>query len=454
MTKTEVIILAAGQGTRMRSALPKVLHTLGGKPMLAHVADAARALGQAGLHFVVGHGADDVKDIMGSDCSYAIQAEQLGTGHAVQQALPHIDVDAKVLILYGDVPLIKTDTLQSMLDAVDDDSIAVLTCNIDDPTGYGRIVRNEHGQVTAIVEQKDASPTQCAIDEINTGIMCVPGKKLAEWLPKLSNANAQGEYYLTDIIAMAANESLHINTPQPASIYEVQGVNDRLQLAALERIYQRWRAEALMKAGVALADPSRIDIRGDVSVGRDVFIDINAVIIGENSLGNNIIIGPNCVLINATIRDGAHIHANSVIESATVGEDCQIGPFARLRPNTRLEQGVKIGNFVEVKNASFGENAKANHLAYIGDASVGDNTNIGAGTITCNYDGANKHRTTMGRDVFIGSNSTLVAPVVIDDQGFVAAGSTITQTVPEKALGVGRGRQRNIENWKRPKKPE
>lgn len=450
--KIDVVILAAGQGSRMRSDKPKVLHGIGGQSMLQHVVTAAKALDGAAIHIVVGHGADQVRAALGDSCNYVEQAEQLGTGHAVAQALPLLSPGSKTLILYGDVPLIKTETLQAMLDAVSDNTMAVLTTQLSDPSGYGRLVRDDTGAVQSIVEQKDASAEQLAISEINTGIMCIPQSRLNTWLPMLSNSNAQNEYYLTDVIALSVADGVPIHTPQPTSQYEVQGVNNRQQLAELERVFQSWNAERLMTHGATLADPARLDIRGDVSVGQDVFIDINVVFSGKVELGANVSIGPNCVISDASIADGSEILANSVIEKAIVGKQCTVGPFARLRPGAQLGDNAKVGNFVEVKNTIMGDGSKANHLAYIGDAEIGSGTNIGAGTITCNYDGANKFKTLMGDNVFIGSNSTLVAPIEIADGGFVAAGSTITQKVPSDNLAVGRGRQRNITGWKKPVK--
>lgn len=450
--KIDVVILAAGQGSRMRSNKPKVLHAIGGKPMLQHVVDATKSLGDVAVHIVVGHGADQVKASLGDNCHYIEQQEQLGTAHAVLQVLPSLSAGSKTLILYGDVPLIKTETLQAMLEAVDDSSMAVLTATLDDAIGYGRIVRSEDGDVLSIVEHKDASPEQLAINEINTGIMCIPQKCLEQWLPNIGNDNAQQEYYLPDVIAMAVSDSVAINAPNPASLFEIQGVNNRQQLAELEREFQREQANRLMVEGATLADPARVDVRGDVKVGQDVFIDINAVLQGEVEIGANVSIGPNCVITNATIADGTTILANSVIEDAVIGKNCNIGPFARLRPGANLGSGSKVGNFVEIKNAQLGDGSKVNHLSYVGDAEIGIDTNIGAGTITCNYDGANKFKTIMGDNVFVGSNSTLVAPVEIADGGFVAAGSTVTQAVPADNLAVGRGRQRNIAGWKKPVK--
>ena len=457
--KVDVVILAAGQGTRMRSARPKVLHEIGGKAMLRHVVDAAAALGEhdgneVAVHVVVGHGADAVKQAMGDRCDYVEQQQQLGTAHAVAQALPLLSAGAKTLVLYGDVPLIKTETLQAMLDAVDERSMAVLTTDIEDPSGYGRIVRSRNGAVEAIVEHKDANAEQLRIKEVNTGIMCIPQPLLSQWLPQIGNDNAQQEYYLPDVIAMAVEEHIAIHTPYPSSHYEVQGVNNRAQLAELERVFQAEQAQLLMEAGATLADPARVDVRGNLTVGRDVFIDVNAVFSGNVVIGDGVHIEANCVISDASIAAGTHIYAHCVIEQAQIGERCNIGPFARFRPGVTLEEGAKVGNYVEVKNAHIGAGSKASHLSYIGDTSVGSGANIGAGTITCNYDGANKHRTTIGNGVFVGSNSTLVAPIELEDDSFVAAGSTITQQVPGKALAVGRGKQRNIEGWKRPEKPK
>ncbi|MBT8148290.1 MAG: bifunctional UDP-N-acetylglucosamine diphosphorylase/glucosamine-1-phosphate N-acetyltransferase GlmU [Gammaproteobacteria bacterium] len=450
--KIDVVVLAAGKGTRMYSDIPKVLHPIGGAPMAQHVIDAAAQLGDVALHVVVGHEAALVSTALQRVDSFIEQYEQLGTGHAVAQALPALRDDALVLVLYGDVPLIRAETLARLVAACTREQLSLLTVELDDPSGYGRICRNSEQRVCQIVEQKDASDEQLRIREVNTGIICVHQAILARWLPALSNDNAQNEYYLTDIIAMAVADNVAIHTEQPASREEVEGVNNKLQLAALERCYQRRRADYLMLAGTTLADPARIDIRGSLRVGRDAYIDVNTVFSGDVVLGNNVSIGPNCVLHDCEIGDNTQILPNCVIDQASIANDCTIGPFARLRPGARFAASAKVGNFVEVKNASFGAGSKANHLSYIGDAEVGANSNIGAGTITCNYDGANKHRTTLGSNVFVGSNSTLVAPLEIADNGFVAAGSTITQKVPADTLGVARGRQKNISGWKRPSK--
>ncbi|WP_072431321.1 MULTISPECIES: bifunctional UDP-N-acetylglucosamine diphosphorylase/glucosamine-1-phosphate N-acetyltransferase GlmU [unclassified Pseudomonas] len=448
----EIVILAAGQGTRMRSALPKVLHPVAGNSMLGHVIHSARQLDPQRIHVVIGHGADAVRErLAADDLNFVLQDRQLGTGHAVAQAVPFISADT-VLILYGDVPLIEVDTLQRLLEHVTPDQLGLLTVELDDPTGYGRIVRNAAGQVTAIVEQKDANEAQRAIIEGNTGILAVPAKRLDGWLSRLSNNNAQGEYYLTDVIAMAVADGLVVATEQPLDAMEVQGANDRRQLAELERHYQLRAARRLMAQGVTLRDPARFDVRGEVSVGRDVVIDINVILEGKVVIEDDVVIGPNCVIKDSTLRKGAVIKANSHLEGAVMGEGSDAGPFARLRPGSVLEARAHVGNFVELKNAHLGEGAKAGHLTYLGDAEVGARTNIGAGTITCNYDGANKWKTVLGEDVFIGSNNSLVAPVDISSGATTAAGSTITQNVDNAQLAVGRARQRNIDGWKRPEK--
>ncbi len=448
----DIVILAAGQGTRMRSALPKVLHPVAGKSMLGHVIDTARALQPKSIQVVIGHGAEQVRQrLTGDDLAFVVQAEQLGTGHAVAQALPNLSAE-RVLILYGDVPLIEADTLQRLLQKVGPEQLALLTVKLDDPTGYGRIVRDARGEVQAIVEHKDASDEQKAIREGNTGILAVPGSRIGEWLGRLSNSNAQGEYYLTDVIAMAVADGLRVATEQPLDAMEVQGANDRIQLAELERHYQQRAARRLMARGVTLRDPARFDLRGEVEVGRDVLIDVNVVLEGTVVIEDDVQIGPNCVIKDSTLRRGAIVKANSHLEGAVVGESADCGPFARLRPGSVLGAKAHVGNFVELKNATLGDGVKAGHLSYLGDAEIGARTNIGAGTITCNYDGANKFRTVMGEDVFIGSNSSLVAPLNLGDGATTGAGSTITENVPAHTLGLGRGRQRNIEGWQRPKK--
>jgi len=446
----DIVILAAGQGTRMRSALPKVLHPVAGKAMLGHVIDTARQLKPQKIHVVIGHGAELVRErLAADDLNFVLQSEQLGTGHAVAQALPALSAD-RVLILYGDVPLIEVETLQRLLLQVSDKQLGLLTVNLNDPTGYGRIVRDGSGVVKAIVEHKDASSEQRLISEGNTGILAVPGKKLGDWLGRLSNSNAQGEYYLTDVIAMAVADGLVVATEQAADEMEVLGANDRIQLAQLERHYQYRAARRLMVQGVTLIDPARFDLRGNVTVGRDVTIDINVILEGQVVIEDGVQIGPNCVIKNSTLRKGAIVKANSHLEGADMGEGADCGPFARLRPGSVLGAKAHVGNFVELKNAKLGEGAKAGHLSYLGDAEIGARSNIGAGTITCNYDGANKFKTVLGEDVFIGSNSALVAPVTLGDRATTGAGSVITGDVPDNTLAVGRAKQRNIEGWKRP----
>ncbi|MCW8885087.1 MAG: bifunctional UDP-N-acetylglucosamine diphosphorylase/glucosamine-1-phosphate N-acetyltransferase GlmU [Motiliproteus sp.] len=449
----EVIILAAGQGTRMKSQLPKVLHPLAGKPMVGHVIDIASELSPAKVHVVVGHGAPLLKDYLADrPLNIAEQTEQLGTGHAVDQAMPHVDSESTVLVLYGDVPLIKKDTLEQLVARAEHSKLALLTVELADPTGYGRIVRNVTGDVEAIVEHKDASAEQLSIQEINTGILALPAAWLKDWLPALSSDNAQGEYYLTDIIEMAAKADLPIAAIQPSSEQEVQGVNNRLQLAELERWYQRQQADHWMTQGATLLDPLRVDFRGDIKIGQDVTVDINVIFEGRVRVGNNVSIGANCILKDCEIADGSVINANSMIDDSKVAENCLIGPFARLRPGTRLDKGAKVGNFVETKKTHLGEGSKINHLSYVGDAEVGCGANIGAGTITCNYDGVNKFKTEIGNGAFIGSNTSLVAPVKVGDGATTGAGSTITKEIPDNALGVARGRQTNLTSWKKPVK--
>ena len=449
----QIIILAAGKGTRMRSNTPKVLHTLAAKPFVQHVLDRATDLGAASTYIVTGHGAEQVEQALAnSGAAFVAQTEQLGTGHAVQQVLPHIQPEASVLILYGDVPLTKTETLSNLLMLVSSESMGLLTVNLAEPSGYGRILRDANEQVTAIVEQKDAGLEQLAIQEVNTGVMAVKGKHLLAWLPQLSNSNAQGEYYLTDIIAMACAAGIEVKTAQPRSEAEVMGVNDRIQQAQLERIYQREQAEALLTAGVTLLDPARFDCRGTLTAGSDCVIDINCIFEGDVTLGDNVTIGANCSIKNAKIGDNTDIKANTIIEDSTIAGGSDIGPFARLRPGTELALGAKIGNFVETKKVHIGAGSKVNHLSYVGDAVVGKGVNIGAGTITCNYDGVNKHQTTIEDDVFVGSNTALVAPVTVAKGSTIGAGSTVTQSSKDHQLVVARAKQRNIDNWRRPVK--
>jgi len=434
-----VVILAAGQGKRMRSDLPKVLHPIGGKPMLAHVIDTARQLDPTQICVVYGHGGEAVRAALDApDLDWAKQEPPLGTGHAVLQALPVLEkVDAggtAVLVLYGDVPLIRAATLQRLIAAAGKDKLALLTACLDNPQGYGRIVRVD-GKVVRIIEEKDADDAERAIREINTGILVAPGEALSRWLPRLGNRNAQGEYYLTDIVAMAVAEGMAVVTAQPGANWETDGVNSKSQLARLERIHQRNIAEALMSEGVTLADPDRIDVRGELVCGRDVFIDVNCVFEGRVEL-----------------QDGVRINANCVIQDAVVGPHSIIGPFARLRPGTRLAEDVHIGNFVEVKNSAIAAHSKANHLAYLGDATVGSRVNVGAGTITCNYDGANKHRTVIEDDVFIGSDTQLVAPVTVGKGATLGAGTTLTKDAPPDTLTVSRREMKSYSGWKRPVK--
>ena len=449
----DILVLAAGKGTRMRSDLPKVLHPVGGKALVQHVVDTARTVGGEQILIIVGHGAEKVQEKMAApDVKFVLQAEQLGTGHAVQQALPQLRNDATVLILYGDVPLTRAETLQKLIAGVNEKQMGLLTVDLPDPTGYGRIVRDEKSAVVAIVEHKDANDEQKKIREINTGIMAVKAAHLQKWLPQLKNNNAQGEFYLTDIIAMAKVDGIAIHVEQPNAVEEVEGINNRQQQAALERFYQKQKANELMVAGVTLLDPSRIDIRGNLTAGRDVVIDVNCVFEGDVVLGDDVVIEPNCVIINSKIGNNSHIKAFSHIEESVMAENCDIGPYARLRPGTDLADDVKIGNFVETKKAVIANGSKVNHLSYVGDAKVGSKVNIGAGTITCNYDGVNKFKTEIGDNSFIGSNSSLVAPVIIGASATVAAGSVITKNVNDTELAIARGQQRNIQGWKRPVK--
>ena len=447
-----VVVLAAGKGTRMKSSLPKVLHPVGGIPMVQRIINTVEALNASAVHLVYGHGGDQLQAaVTGNNLNWCLQAEQLGTGHAVQQAVPHIKDDEDVLVLVGDAPLIQKATLERLAAVKAECDLALLTVELDDPTGMGRIVR-ENNNITAIVEHKDATDAQREIKEINTGMMMMAGSDLKRWLGNLSNNNAQGEYYLTDVIAMAAAEGIQIQSAQPDAVEEVEGVNNRAQLAALERALQARQAHALMMDGVTLADPARVDIRGEVITGNDVAVDVNVIFEGKVTLGSNVKIGANCILRNCSVADGAVIEANSIIEEAEVGENCTVGPFGRLRPGAVMKANAKVGNFVEMKKAVLGEGAKANHLTYLGDAEVGAGANIGAGTITCNYDGVNKSKTIIGENAFIGSNSALVAPVTIGEGATVGAGSTITSNVEDKALAIARSKQRVIANWPRPVK--
>lgn len=453
MMELSVVILAAGKGTRMKSVLPKVMQPLAGRPLLRHVVTTAQVLKADRTLVVYGHGGDLVqKAFAGDGLLWAEQAEQKGTGHAVQMALSQLPATGRTLILYGDVPLTTVATLERLIAKVGSEkTMGLITLEMANPTGYGRIVRNG-GAVTRIVEQKDANDDEKKIREVNTGIFCVPNALLHRWLPALKNNNAQGEYYLTDIIAMAAGEGVAIETVQPDQAWEVDGINDKLQLAALERVHQGVQAESLMRAGVTLIDPARFDLRGQVTHGMDVHIEPNVILEGRVVLGNNVRIGANCQLKDCEIGDNVTIKPNSLIDEAKVGAGAEIGPFARLRPGTVLAENVHIGNFVETKKAVLGRGSKANHLAYLGDAEIGSGVNIGAGTITCNYDGVNKHLTRIGDDAFIGTNSSLIAPVTIGRGATTGAGSAISKDVPDDTLAVARGKQTNIEGWQRPKK--
>ena len=447
-----VVILAAGKGKRMRSDLPKVLHPIAGKAMLAHVVDTARQLGAARICVVYGHGGETVpQQLAADDLFWAKQDPQLGTGHAVLQALPHLLSDLPTLVLYGDVPLIQVDTLRRLIETTGSDNLGLLTVSMENPQGYGRIVRL-HGQIVRIVEEKDAEDAEWAIKEVNTGIIVAPTAALQRWLPQLGNRNAQGEYYLTDTIAMAVAEGMVVKAAHPAHDWEVEGVNSKVQLAALERVHQRNIARQLLEDGVMLADPERLDVRGQLFCGNDVSIDINCVFEGKVVLGAGVSVGPHCVLKNVTVADGVRIQAFCHLEDAVVGASSIIGPYARLRPGTELGQDVHIGNFVEVKNSTIAAHSKANHLAYVGDATVGSRVNVGAGTITCNYDGANKFRTIIEDDVFIGSDTQLVAPVTVGRGATLGAGTTLTKDAPADQLTVSRSKQVSIPGWKRPVK--
>jgi len=448
----QVVILAAGQGKRMHSNLPKVLHPVAGKALAGHVIDTARSLAPSRLVVVFGHGGEVVRSTLDSaDISWALQEPQLGTGHALAQALPVLDNAGQTLVLYGDVPLTKASTLKRLLHA-GKDGLSILTVELADPTGYGRIVRDAAGNVQRIVEEKDASAPERAIREVNTGIMAIPSARLADWLARLSNDNAQGEYYLTDIVALAVAAGVPVRTAHPDGEWEVLGVNSKVQLAELERVHQRNIADQLLVGGVRLADPNRIDVRGELNYGRDVFIDVGCVFEGQVELGDAVEVGPYCVLKNVKVGAGTRIAAFCHFEDAAIGPDGVLGPYARLRPGTELGPEVHIGNFVEVKKSRIAAGSKANHLAYIGDADIGERVNVGAGTITCNYDGANKHKTIIEDDVFIGSDTQLVAPVTVGRGATLGAGTTLTQDAPPDALTLSRARQITIPGWVRPRK--
>lgn len=450
--KLDVVILAAGQGTRMKSRLPKVLHTVGGKPLLEHAIRTAQDLQPTAIHVVVGHGSEQVQQALAQyNINWVLQDQQLGTGHAVMQALPAISGASVVLVLYGDVPLTRLSTLQQLVQQAQEGP-ALLTAMLANPQGYGRVLRDEQGALLAVVEEKDATASQRLIREVNTGVLAAPYRDFHEYLPRVENSNQQGEYYLPDIIGLAVARGKTVASCMAASELEILGVNDRVQLNQVEREYQRRKAEELMRQGVHIADAARLDIRGSLSCGEEVSIDINVVFEGEVTLGNNVSIGANCVLCDVSVADGAVIHPMSHLQETVVGKACSVGPYARLRPGTVMADGARIGNFVETKNANIGEASKVNHLSYIGDCEMGAQVNIGAGTITCNYDGVNKHKTEIGSGVFVGSNSTLVAPLQIEEQGFIAAGSTVTKAVDKGDLAIGRAPQRNIQGWKRPVK--
>jgi len=453
-TPFSIVILAAGQGKRMKSALPKVLQPLAGRPLLKHVIDTARSLSPAAIHVVYGHGGDQVRETLKDEpVTWVLQAERLGTGHAVMQAMPDVPNDHLVLVLYGDVPLISRSTLTDLLTLTGGQQTALLTMELDDPTGYGRIVRGKRDRVQQIVEQKDASKKELKIRECNTGVMAAPARLLKKWLKGLRNDNSQGEYYLTDVIAMAAKDKVAVNPLMTENVAEVLGVNDKTQLAELETALRRRVTRELMLAGVTVVDPARLDVRGTVTHGTDVCIDVNVVLEGNIKLGDRVRIGPNCVIRNSEIGDDTEIFPNCVVDSAVIGKSCNIGPFARTRPSATLGDEVHVGNFVEVKNSTMGKGSKANHLAYVGDAKVGERVNIGAGTIIANYDGANKHRTTIEDDAHTGSNSVLVAPITVGAGATVAAGSTVAREVPAGKLTIARARQTTIEGWQRPTKP-
>lgn len=448
-----VVILAAGQGRRMKSDLPKVLQPLAGRPLLQHVLDTARALRPASIHVVYGHGGERVRAVMSEEpVSWVLQAEQLGTGHAMQQVEPHLTPAERVLVLYGDVPLIRAETLRALLDLSGPRTLSLLTVMLEDASGYGRVVRDARGRVRRIVEQRDADKRELAIRECNTGVMAVPAGPLKQWLARLRADNAQHEYYLTDVVAMAVAERFAVEPLVVPTAAEVLGVNDKAQLAEVEAAHRLRCARELMLGGVTVVDPARLDVRGTVTHGTDVSIDVNVVLAGRVKLGNRVRIGPGCVVRDSEIGDDTEIFPHCVIDSAIIGPSCQIGPFARFRPTSTLARGVHIGNFVEVKNSQMGADSKANHLSYVGDAQVGSRVNIGAGTIIANYDGAQKHRTRIEDDAHTGSNSVLVAPITVGAGATIAAGSTVAREVPADKLTIARARQVTIEGWQRPRK--
>lgn len=446
------VILAAGKGTRMYSDLPKVLHCVAGKPMVKHVIDTATALGAENVHLIYGHGGELMRERLANEkVNWVFQNEQLGTAHAVQQAAPFFKDDENIVVLYGDAPLISVETLEKLIAAKPENGIALLTVNLDNPTGYGRILR-ENGNVVAIVEQKDANAEQLKIQEVNTGVMVSDGANFKKWLARVDNHNAQGEYYLTDLIALANQDGCQVMAVQAGDAIEVEGANNRLQLAALERYYQHKQAQHLLLAGVTLLDPARFDLRGTLEHGKDVEIDTNVILEGNVRLGNRVKIGAGCVLKNVTLGDDVEVKPYSVLEDAVIGEKAAIGPFSRLRPGTELAAQTHVGNFVEIKKSIVGKGSKVNHLTYIGDTEIGADCNIGAGVITCNYDGANKFKTLIGNNVFVGSDTQLVAPVIVEDGATIGAGSTITQNIAKDELVIARVPQRHIQGWQRPSK--
>jgi len=447
-----IVILAAGKGSRMNSNKPKVLQTLAAKTLIKHVVNTVEKLNPDNIIVVTGHLKEQVEEALsGHKITFVHQTKQLGTGHAVLQALPYLE-DQKLLILYGDVPLISAEVLDNLVTTTHDDDLGVLTAFMDDPTGLGRIVRDKFGAVTNIVEEKDANDSQRQIKEINTGIYCVHRACLAKWLPELKSNNVQNEYYLTDIVKFAKDDAITINVTHPVNEFEVLGVNDRAQLANLERVWQRNVAEKIMEKGVSIADPNRFDVRGHLDVGKDCWFDINVIIKGNVTLGNNVVVGANCILKNCTIEDNVKIKANTMVDSSIIRSGAIVGPFARVRPDCDIKEGAVIGNFVETKKTILGKGSKASHLTYLGDSEIGENCNIGAGVITCNYDGVNKHKTTIGDNAFIGSDSQLIAPITIGIGAFVGAGSTISKDVPSQQLAVSRAKQRHIESWEKPVK--
>ncbi len=451
--KLSIIILAAGQGTRMKSEIPKVLHYLAGKPLLEHVYNAASQLEHSDIHVVCGYGGDQVKTKMSHlEVNWVEQAAQLGTGHAVKLVMPDVAEDNLVLILYGDIPLITTETLKQLVDAAKDTGFSLLTSFLDPPTGYGRIVRDDTGKLLQIVEEKDATDEQRRINEINTGMMVVSANKLKCWVDALKDENAQNEFYLTNVIEMAVKEGVSISTSTPNSSIEVHGINDRLQLSEMERYYQLVQTHHLMRQGITLLDPARFDLRGELEMGQDILIDINVLLEGRLKIGSNVSIGANCVIKDSIIGDNVEILPNSIIENAIIGNACRVGPFSRIRPDTVLDENVHVGNFVEIKNSMVGEGSKINHLSYMGDCEIGKEVNVGAGTITCNYDGASKHKTIIEDNVFIGSDTQLVAPVIVKAGATIAAGTTVTKDVDSDVLAISRVEQKTISSWRRPKK--